>query len=140
MKTKIFITIFTIFILIISLAFYVGCDTTNDPAAPGGNQDYVGTWVEILPGSYKEIFTFNIDTFVYAWYDWIVDTWVLDVTTRGSLSVSGDVITIIESEVSFDGINWTPSGPFTSYFNYSISSNQMTLSIGGLIYGVYTKQ
>ena len=140
MKKRIFFLGTIILIIIILLAFFIGCNTSSDPSTPGGKQALVGTWVEIEPGIYKEVFIFTLDTFVNPFYVWYGSSWVLDSSLKGTLSVSGDLLTLTAEKISYDGTNWGAYGPQAMTFGYSISNNELTLTIGSMVYGVYIKQ
>lgn len=140
MKTRIFIPGTIILIIIILLGFFIGCNVNSEPSAPGGSQALVGTWAQIEPGIIKDVYTFTLDTFVNPIYTWDVDTWVLFASWRGSLTISGELLTMTAKEISYDGSTWGAYGPEAMTFVYSISDNELTLKFGDAVWGVYTKQ
>ena len=107
---------------------------------PGDNLAYVGTWEEIESGIYKAVIILTSDTFVNPSYVWVGSAWVLDFSLRGSLTISGDLMTLNANEISYDGSAWGPFEPLTVTYNYSIFNNQLTFKMGTDIIGVYTKQ
>ncbi len=112
----------------------------SGPSTPGGDLAYVGTWEEIESGIYKDVIILTADTFVNPSYEWDGSTWVLDFSVRGSLTISGELMTLNANEISYDGSDWVPFGPLTVTYNYSIFNNQLTFKMGTDIIGVYTKQ
>lgn len=126
------------------------------------NPDYVGTWAVIMPsiptatgftGGFKDNMTFTKSSFT----DLIqmpgesADKWIDYMNMKGSISVSGNLMTVTITELgisSFDVITGRPTGTIISYkegsstfdailnnseqpktFNseYSVSGNKLTL-------------
>ena len=122
------------------LGFFIGCEVNNEPSTPGDKLAYVGAWAKIIPELGKDVLTFTIDTYVHSFYYWDGSAWVLYLSVRGSLAISGDLMTLTAKEISDDGSTWSPNEPPAQTLIYSISNNQLTLKIGTDIVGVYTKQ
>lgn len=115
-------------IMLASLFMMMSCDILAEEDEES-NADYVGTWVDV-DGTETDTITFTNSTFEI----YIIDTdadYGYEMYIKGSVTVSGDQMTVSTTGISLDGTTWLTEDEVDSSYSDIFEEATSTYSVDG---------